>query len=109
MQLAGGFADSMSRAAQLIADNLSVDFIDLNLGCPIEAVNVKGGGCALFNRSSRLQQVLRAMQMVTRDVPLTVKMRYGLKDGERSAHHVMKRLCADSCPPDLITMHPRSK
>uniref|UniRef100_A0A914CQ63 tRNA-dihydrouridine(47) synthase [NAD(P)(+)] n=1 Tax=Acrobeloides nanus TaxID=290746 RepID=A0A914CQ63_9BILA len=108
VQLAGGFADTMSKAAQIVTENMEVDFIDVNLGCPLDAVNDKGGGCTLFNRTNRLVQVVKSMSQVLRDTPLTLKLRYGLKEGQHTAHNVIKRL-VDDCPPQLLTLHPRSK
>lgn len=71
VQLAGGFADTMSKAAQILVDEMNVggychscemicyvivqvDFIDVNMGCPIDIVNQKGGGCALPNREKKM-------------------------------------------------------
>uniref|UniRef100_A0A914YTX3 tRNA-dihydrouridine(47) synthase [NAD(P)(+)] n=1 Tax=Panagrolaimus superbus TaxID=310955 RepID=A0A914YTX3_9BILA len=108
VQLVGGYPDSMTKAAQIITDELDVDFIDINLGCPIDVVNEKGGGCMLAQRSNKLLKVVYAMSSVMRDMPLTVKLRYGIKEGKREAHHVMKRL-VETCPPAMITLHPRSK
>ena len=108
VQLVGGYPDTMTRAAQIIVDELDVDFIDINLGCPIDAVNEKGGGCQLAQRSNKLLRVVSAMSQVMRNIPLTVKMRYGLHEKKREAHHVMKRL-VETCSPALITLHPRSK
>ncbi|CAD5229917.1 unnamed protein product [Bursaphelenchus okinawaensis] len=108
VQLAGGFPDTMAKAAQILTENMQLDFIDINLGCPIDAVNDKGGGCALFNRSNKLMEVVHCMQSVMKDTPLSVKMRYGLKEGDRIAHKVIRRL-VNEYPPQLLTIHPRSK
>lgn len=35
-------------------------------------------------------------------------MRYGMKNDEKTVHRVMKRI-VETCPPQLITLHPRSK
>lgn len=108
VQLAGGYPDTMSKAAQMLVDHMEVDFIDINLGCPLDAVNDKGGGCALANRSNKLLQVMKGMSQVMRETPLTVKMRYGIKEGQHTAHHVIGRI-VDQCPPQMITLHPRSR
>ena len=108
VQLAGGFPDSMARAAQILVDKFDVDFIDINLGCPLDIVNDKGGGCVLGTRTNKLLKVVSAMNQVMKDVPLTLKFRYGMKEGVRETHHVMKKL-VETCPPQLITVHPRSK
>ncbi|VDM41644.1 unnamed protein product [Toxocara canis] len=101
VQLAGGFPDTMSRAAQ-------VDFIDVNCGCPLDLINEKGGGCALASRSNKLDEVMKAMSTVMGDVPLTLKLRTGVREGVYTAHQTIARIVA-TCPPQLITLHPRSK
>lgn len=42
-QVCGGYADSMARCAQLLEEHTSVDFIDINMGCPIDLVCGKCG------------------------------------------------------------------
>lgn len=85
-----------------------MDFIDLNLGCPLDIINEKGAGCALANRSNRLFESIYTMNKVAKDVPITVKMRYGIKEGQRTAHHTIKKI-AHSGFANLISLHPRSK
>uniref|UniRef100_A0A158QP94 tRNA-dihydrouridine(47) synthase [NAD(P)(+)] n=1 Tax=Haemonchus placei TaxID=6290 RepID=A0A158QP94_HAEPC len=110
VQLAGGFADSMARAAQILVDEMKVDFIDVNMGCPIDVVNQKGGGCALPNRPNKMIEVLSAMRCVMGAVPLTVKLRTGIREGVLTADESI-RLMVNSpiARPDLIAFHPRSK
>ena len=38
MQVCGAHIDSMTRCAELINNEASVDFIDINIGCPIDLV-----------------------------------------------------------------------
>lgn len=40
-QLEGCFPDSMSRCAELLNNNIDVDFVDINSGCPIDLVYKK--------------------------------------------------------------------
>lgn len=37
-QVCGGYADSMARCAQLLEEHTDVDFVDVNMGCPIDLV-----------------------------------------------------------------------
>uniref|UniRef100_A0A915DAX7 tRNA-dihydrouridine(47) synthase [NAD(P)(+)] n=1 Tax=Ditylenchus dipsaci TaxID=166011 RepID=A0A915DAX7_9BILA len=108
VQLAGGYPDTMTRATQMVVDECEVDFVDVNLGCPLDLINDKGAGCVLANRSNRLLDVLKCMNAVAKDVPISIKMRYGMKEGERTAHKVMERV-ARLGGSQLITLHPRSK
>ena len=45
LQICGGWPDSLSRCAQLINENLQVDFVDLNCGCPIDLVYKRVSTC----------------------------------------------------------------
>jgi tRNA-dihydrouridine synthase 3 len=38
LQVCGGFPDAMGRCAQLLDEHLDVDFVDINMGCPIDLV-----------------------------------------------------------------------
>ena len=38
VQVCGSFADSMARCAELINSQAQVDFVDINVGCPIDLV-----------------------------------------------------------------------
>ena len=38
LQICGAYPDSMTRCAQLLQEQTSVDFIDINCGCPIDLV-----------------------------------------------------------------------
>ena len=76
VQLAGNNAESMGRAAQLIDAEASVDFIDINMGCPIDVVCNRGCGAALGARPGRIQQIVRTMSEVM-SMPLTMKIRMG--------------------------------
>lgn len=47
LQVEGCFPDTMTRCAELINNNIEVDFVDINSGCPIDLVykKVKIDGC----------------------------------------------------------------
>ncbi|EGT36407.1 hypothetical protein CAEBREN_19524 [Caenorhabditis brenneri] len=110
VQLAGGFADTMAKAAQIVVENFDVDFVDINMGCPIDVVNQKGGGCSLATRPNKLHEVLAATKSVLGDVPMTVKIRTGLKEGILKAPETIEFMKKNPYHlPDLITFHPRSK
>jgi tRNA-dihydrouridine synthase 3 len=59
--------------------------IDLNCGCPINLVCEQGAGSALLDSPSKLENVLRGMNYVSGEVPISVKIRMGTKDGQPTA------------------------
>ncbi|XP_069110422.1 tRNA-dihydrouridine(47) synthase [NAD(P)(+)]-like isoform X2 [Argopecten irradians] len=54
VQICGAFPDTLTRCCQLINDELSVDFVDLNCGCPIDLVFKKIHGRSREQRYTRL-------------------------------------------------------
>lgn len=74
VQICGSYADSVARAAELIESKCIVDFIDLNLGCPIDVVVNKGGGSSLLTKPQRLQEIVKAAS-ASINTPLTLKVK----------------------------------
>ncbi|MCJ1479616.1 tRNA-dihydrouridine synthase 3 [Lambiella insularis] len=66
--------------------------IDLNCGCPIDLVYRQGAGSALLDNQSKLEKMLRGMNAVSGEIPITVKIRMGTKDGKPSAMKLVNRL-----------------
>lgn len=78
VQVCGNFPDVMTKCAQLLTEQIKVDFIDINMGCPIDLVCDKGAGCSLMTRQNRMEPIVRCMrEVMPDDVALTVKMRTG--------------------------------
>jgi tRNA-dihydrouridine synthase 3 len=75
VQLAGTNPDEMAWAAAL-AESAGADFVDLNLGCPIDHFTRKGMGAALGRQPNRVKKIVRTMADAVR-VPITVKIRLG--------------------------------
>ncbi|XP_072304038.1 tRNA-dihydrouridine(47) synthase [NAD(P)(+)]-like [Eucyclogobius newberryi] len=106
VQLEGCFPDTMSRCAELINNNIEVDFVDINSGCPIDLVYKKGGGCGLMTRTRKFEQIIRGMNSVL-DVPLTVKIRTGVQEKCNIAHKLIPEF--KQWDVSMITLHGRSR
>ncbi|XP_076157763.1 tRNA-dihydrouridine(47) synthase [NAD(P)(+)]-like [Alosa pseudoharengus] len=106
VQLEGCFPDTMTRCAELLNNNIDVDFVDINSGCPIDLVFKKGGGCGLMMRTNKFEQIIRGMNSVL-DVPLTVKIRTGVQEKTNTAHKLIPEL--KKWGVSLITLHGRSR
>ncbi|KAE8906177.1 tRNA-dihydrouridine(47) synthase [NAD(P)(+)]-like [Phytophthora fragariae] len=104
VQLAGSFSDQMARVCELLARETEVDFVDINMGCPIDIVCRAGAGSALMTRPPRLLEVvsgaLTGLELGTRmrtggtvNTPgLTVKLRTGWSDKQPTAHKLVPKL-----------------
>ncbi|KAF7961073.1 hypothetical protein EAE96_000740 [Botrytis aclada] len=92
--------------------------IDLNCGCPIELVYRQGAGSALLDAPSKLEKMIRGMNAVSGEVPITAKIRMGTMTGKPNAFKTIERLAfggvesrerlgAPGCA--AITLHGRSR
>ncbi len=77
VQLAGNKPEEMAWAAQL-AESRGADFIDVNLGCPIDHFTRMGLGAALGRQPNKVRRIVEAMKAAVK-VPVTVKVRLGWK------------------------------
>ena len=88
VQLAGTNADEMAWAAAL-AESRGADFVDINLGCPIDHFTRKGMGAALARQPSRVRRIVETMARAVA-IPVTVKIRLGWNDEMRNAVDVAR-------------------
>lgn len=66
--------------------------IDLNCGCPIDLVYRTGAGSALLDSQGKLEKIVRGMNAISEEIPITVKIRMGTKDNKPSALKLVDRL-----------------
>lgn len=93
--------------------------IDMNCGCPIDIVYREGAGSALLDNASKLERMIRGMNAVSGEIPITAKIRMGTKDNAPNALKNIERLVLggygstvlDLGPPGMaaITLHGRSR
>ncbi|KAJ6537426.1 zinc finger dihydrouridine synthase [Mycena vulgaris] len=110
VQLAGSKVASLVSTAEVLAKECAgtIDFVDLNCGCPIDLVFKTGSGSALLDNVNRLGKIVLGMSRALGEIPVTVKLRTGVKDGKNTAHKLMPRLGPEynaSC----ITLHGRTR
>lgn len=75
IQIFGQDPGRMAEAAG-IAEEISADFIDINMACPARKVVSKGAGCALMKDLEKAVRIAEAVVRATRR-PVTVKTRLG--------------------------------
>lgn len=105
VQLCGVIPDAFAKAA-IEAVELGADFIDVNLGCPIDVVTKKGGGAALMNRPKRVGEIVAALRS-TVDVPISIKVRTGWRDDKPTAIPVAQAAVDNGV--DAVIVHGRSR
>lgn len=88
VQVTGNHPVSFTKICDVLQQNLSFDFLDINLGCPVEAITAKGCGSALMERRSKLREMIIGANSVL-DVPLTVKIRTAVRDKTLLAHKLI--------------------
>ena len=106
VQIAGNHAQHMGRVAQLLNEHCTLDFVDINMGCPIDSVCNKGMGASLAQRAGRVQMVVRSMSRIL-NCPLTVKMRIGYDNDCPNAHKLIPRL--PGWGASAVTLHGRTR
>ncbi len=104
VQLFGPDPDVMRGAAETVAE-AGADIVDLNMGCPVPKVCKTGAGAALIGEPERAIAVARAAREGS-GLPVTVKVRSGLKPGDRSGFELAVRL-AEEGGVAAIAFHPR--
>jgi nifR3 family TIM-barrel protein len=104
VQLFGHDPDVMASAAERVAE-AGADLIDLNMGCPVPKVCKTGAGAALLEDPARAVALARAAAKGS-GLPVTVKLRTGLRPGDDSGVEVARALAHDGCVAGL-SIHPR--
>ncbi|XP_062177493.1 tRNA-dihydrouridine(47) synthase [NAD(P)(+)]-like [Alnus glutinosa] len=106
VQICGAYPDTVARAIELIDQECTVDFIDINMGCPIDIVVEKGAGSALLNKPMRIKSIMEAASG-TVDKPITVKVRTGFFEGKNRIDSLITEL--GYWGASAVTIHGRSR
>jgi len=109
VQLFGDTPEVMARAAELaLSRAVAPDLLDINMGCPVRKVMRTGAGAALLGDPDRAVAMATAVVDVAGQagVPVTVKLRSGLKEGDRTAVELARRL--EAAGVQGLAVHPRA-
>ncbi len=105
IQIFGANVDSMVRAAEM-AEAADPDFIDLNFGCPVRKVVMKGGGAALLQDIPKMVAMTSAVVKATR-LPVTVKTRLGWDEEHKQIVEIAESLQDQGI--SAISIHGRTR
>jgi nifR3 family TIM-barrel protein len=105
IQLFGQDPEVMCSAAATVAE-AGAEIIDINMGCPVRKVLKTGAGASLLRDQELALEIARGA-IEGGGVPVTVKLRSGLKPGDRSGFDLAIRL-VEEAGVAAIGFHPRS-
>jgi tRNA-dihydrouridine synthase B len=105
VQLFGQDAEVMRSAAAIVAE-AGADLIDINMGCPVRKVCRTGAGAALLSDHDLAVRIATAAREGG-GIPVTVKLRSGLRSGGREGFELALRLAEDA-GVSAIGFHPRA-
>ena len=104
IQIFGSDPAAMAEAGRMVAA-AGADIVDMNFGCPVRKVTKTGAGAHLMEDHVLACRVVEAVAAAV-DVPVTVKMRRGVRNGSRTCLELGPRLVDAGAA--ALTLHPRS-
>ena len=105
VQLAGNRPDEVAFAAAM-AEARGADFVDLNLGCPIDHFTRMGLGAALGRQPNRVRRIVEAMRAAVQ-VPVTIKIRLGWSATQKNYRDLAQ--AAVDAGAAALTVHGRTR
>ena len=105
IQLFGGDAEGLKRAADFIQTNTKADIVDINMGCPVNKVVKNEAGAKWLKDPDKIYHIVKEVTSVL-DIPLTVKMRTGWSDSDLAVENA---LAAESAGVSALAMHGRTR
>ena len=104
VQLFGHDPEVMKSAAERVAEK-GATLIDINMGCPVPKVCKTGAGAALLDDPDTAVQLAKAAHEGS-GLPVTVKLRTGLRPGDGKGTRLARQLAA-SGHVTALSIHPR--
>ena len=104
IQLFGSEPRALANAAKMV-EAVGADIVDLNFGCPVRKVTRTGAGATLLEDPALACRIVESVADAV-DLPVTVKLRRGLRNGSRSCLELGPRLVEAGAAS--LTLHPRS-
>ncbi|MBW3666105.1 MAG: tRNA dihydrouridine synthase DusB [Actinobacteria bacterium] len=106
IQLYGTDPSSLGAAVQMLVEELRVDHIDMNFGCPMGKVTRHGGGAALPWKKDLFRSIVSTAVGAAGEVPVTVKFRKGIDDDHLT--YLETGLIAEEEGAAAVALHART-
>ena len=104
IQLFGSEPRTLANAAKMV-EAVGADLVDLNFGCPVRKVTRTGAGATLLEDPALACRIVESVADAV-DLPVTVKLRRGLRNGSRACLELGPQLVEAGAAS--LTLHPRS-
>jgi tRNA-dihydrouridine synthase 3 len=106
IQVTGNHPNSFAKLCDVLQQTVEMDFLDINLGCPVEAITSRGCGSALMERKNKLRGIIAGAVSIL-DCPVTVKLRTGIHEDKLFAHKLIPMF--QDWGVSAVTLHGRTK
>jgi len=105
IQLYGKEIDAMVESTK-IAEQYAPDLIDINFGCPVKKIAMKGAGAGMLRDIPKLLKMTEAVVKAT-SLPVTVKTRLGWDEDSKNIVHLAEQL--QDLGIAALTIHGRTR
>jgi nifR3 family TIM-barrel protein len=105
IQIYGNRTEAMAEAAKLV-NEANPDFIDLNFGCPVRKIVMKGSGAGLLKDIPKMVEITRNVVKAV-NLPVTVKTRLGWDENHKNIVETAEKL--QDVGIKAITIHGRTR
>jgi len=105
LQIYGNRIEAMVQAAQ-IAEEKGPDFIDINFGCPVKKVALKGAGSGLLKDVPKMIDMCEAVNKAVA-LPVTAKTRLGWDTDSIEIVDIVKQM--ESVGIEAVAVHARTR
>ncbi len=106
VQIFGGEAKIMAKAAKIVEKNYDVDLLDINLGCPAPKIVKNNYGSALMKFPDLTKKIVKSVSKAV-NIPVTVKMRKGWDEENTNAVNIAK--IAEENGAKAVAIHGRTR
>ena len=105
LQVFGEDEENLVKACRVV-EGMGANFVDLNMGCPVQKVVKKGAGAAMCRNPIELGKILSAMVKSVK-IPVTIKIRTGWEASLRNASEIVN--VASDAGVAWVAIHGRTR
>ncbi len=107
LQIFGSEPDFMAKGAKILNERFAPDFIDINMGCPVNKIVKNGEGSALMKSPALVYEIVSRVREAVYPTPVSVKIRAGFDSSHINAVEVA--LEAERGGAERIAVHGRTR